>query len=207
MPKVKLNLRGLTALEKVALARQVVAALTGNANFENPNPALATVTAIANSVEQLNATAQAKRMEAKAATADAAEGEATLARTLSQLASYVESVSGGNETLIMSAGMGVRAPQGASTALPAPTGLLATAGAHDGQLKAQWDRVKGARSYVVQQSPDPPTATSWTSSATVVKTKATITGLTPGQKYWFRVAAIGPGGQSGWSDPATKMAP
>lgn len=35
----------------------------------------------------------------------------------------------------------------------------------------------------------------------------TISGLTSGVRYWFRVAAIGASGQSGWSDPATKIAP
>ena len=66
---------------------------------------------------------------------------------------------------------------------------------------------RGARSYVVQQSPDPPTNTSWTQITIVVKPQTTVTGLTGGQKYWFRVAAVGPKGQSAWSDPATKLAP
>ena len=103
--------------------------------------------------------------------------------------------------------MPTRAQPSASTMPPAPTGLLAAAGDHDGQIDLQWDKVSRARSYVVEQSPDPPTATSWTNSATVVKTEAAITGLTSGQRYWFRVAAVGAKGQSAWSDPATKMAP
>ncbi|HEX8162016.1 MAG TPA: fibronectin type III domain-containing protein [Pyrinomonadaceae bacterium] len=41
----------------------------------------------------------------------------------------------------------------------------------------------------------------------MVKSQATIEGLTSGKKYWFRVAAVGPNGQSGWSNPATKLAP
>ena len=40
-------------------------------------------------------------------------------------------------------------------------------------------------------------------------TKATFTasGLTSGTRYWFRVASVNNNGQSGWSDPATKIAP
>jgi hypothetical protein len=64
-----------------------------------------------------------------------------------------------------------------------------------------------ARSYVVEQSPDPPADASWRNCAVVVKSQATIEGLTSGKKYWFRVAAVGPNGQSGWSNPATKLAP
>ena len=207
MARIKLNLNRLSTLEKIAQARQIVTALTGNSNFTTPNPTLATLTAVTNTVEQLNADVQAARAAARAKTSELKESEATLARMLSQMASYVESISGGDEAMIASAGMTRRAPRSTPAVPPAPTGLLATAGDHDGQIDLQWDKVRGARSYVVEQSPDPPTATSWTNSTTVVNTEAAITGLTAGQKYWFRVAAIGPKGQSGWSDPATKMAP
>jgi hypothetical protein len=45
MGKVKLNLRGLSALEIIALGRKVVKALRGNPDFPNPQPPLATLTA------------------------------------------------------------------------------------------------------------------------------------------------------------------
>jgi chitodextrinase len=67
--------------------------------------------------------------------------------------------------------------------------------------------VRNARSYVIERSPDPPTANTWTQVALVTRSRATITGLASGTKYWFRVAALGPAGQSGWSNPATKVAP
>jgi hypothetical protein len=31
--------------------------------------------------------------------------------------------------------------------------------------------------------------------------------LTTGKRYWFRVAAVSAGGQSGWSEQATKVVP
>jgi len=42
---------------------------------------------------------------------------------------------------------------------------------------------------------------------TSTKSTTTIDGLTSGTRYWFRVAAVAALGQSGWSDPATKIAP
>jgi hypothetical protein len=54
---------------------------------------------------------------------------------------------------------------------------------------------------------DPPTPTSWTHAGVATKSRATISGLTSGTRYWFRVAAVNSNGQSGWSDPAAKMAP
>jgi len=56
------------------------------------------------------------------------------------------------------------------------------------------------------KSPDPITRTSWTLGVVSTKSSATLSGLTSGTKYWFRVAAIGAAGQGAWSDPATKMA-
>ena len=43
----------------------------------------------------------------------------------------------------------------------------------------------------------------WTSSRVVNKNRATVPGLTSGQRAWFRVAA----GQGPASDPATKIVP
>ncbi|PYS47941.1 MAG: hypothetical protein DMF68_14680 [Acidobacteria bacterium] len=82
-----------------------------------------------------------------------------------------------------------------------------TVGDHDGEVDLQWDTVRGARSYVIEISADPPTNTSWQHKTVSTKSRATIEGLTSGTKYWFRVAAVGANGQSGWSDPATKIAP
>jgi hypothetical protein len=50
MPKVKLNLKSLSASEKVDKAHLIVKALTGNSSFTTPQPALATVTTAANEV-------------------------------------------------------------------------------------------------------------------------------------------------------------
>jgi len=85
--------------------------------------------------------------------------------------------------------------------------LSATAGDHEGEVDLAWDGVAGARSYVIEKSADPPTATSWGHGGVATKSRASINGLTPGTRYWFRVAAVGTNGQSGWSDPATRIAP
>lgn len=126
---------------------------------------------------------------------------------LSQLASYVESIGGNDETILTSAGMDVRSTQTPAGNLDAPAALAASAGDRDGEIDLVLDKVNRARSYVIEKSPDPPTATSWSHASVATKSQATIEGLTSGTKYWFRVAAVGPNGQSGWSDPATKIAP
>jgi hypothetical protein len=64
--------------------------------------------------------------------------------------------------------------------------------------------VKGTKSYEVQQSTD---AANWQHAGVATKSKLTVSGLTTGTKYWFRVRAVGGNATSPWSDPATKVAP
>jgi hypothetical protein len=67
--------------------------------------------------------------------------------------------------------------------------------------------VTGARSYVIDKSTDPVTAASWSHAGVSAKSSYTAYGLTSGRRYWFRIAAVSNNGPSGWSEPATKIAP
>ena len=207
MPKVKLNLRGLSPLEKVAKARQIVTALTGNPGFTTPHPTLAQVTAGADDLETAYSDAQTARQTAQTKTSILRDKEDDLEKVLRQIAAYIESVGGDDESLILSAGVEVRSEASPSAAPSAPTSLTATDGDEEGEIDLTWDKVKGAKSYVIERSVDPPTATSWGHATVVLKSSATINGLTGGTRYWFRVASVLSTGQSGWSDPATKIAP
>lgn len=207
--KVKLNFSALSVSEKIARARIIVQNMTANAvNFPNPMPALADVTAVIDAAEQAYNAALKARDISKQRTAELEQQEEALDDMASRLAGFVESASGGKEEIILSAGMDVRTPAVVSGQPPAaPTSLAATAGDHEGEIDLVWNASSNARSYVVQSSPNPPTDSSWAQANIVTVSKTTIGGLVSGAKYWFRVAAVGGGGQSGWSDPAMKMAP
>ena len=205
--KIKLKLNRLTIPEKITRAQQIVTAMTGNADFTSPQPPLTNVTTAINALDTAYATAQAARQEAKTRTIEQNQREEELDGVLSQLASHVESIAGDDETTIRSAGMDVRSAPTPTSDLDAPESLTATSGDRDGEVDLQWDKVNRARSYVIERSPDPPTATSWSHAAAATKSQATIDGLTSGTKYWFRVAAVGANGQSPWSNPAPKVAP
>ena len=103
--------------------------------------------------------------------------------------------------------MQTKALRTAPSTLTAPEALSATAGNHEGTIKLIWKKVENSRSYIIQISSDPPGVDSWGHAETVTVARKTIRNLTSGKKYWFRVAAIGSLGQSGWSEPATKIAP
>jgi hypothetical protein len=209
MSKVKLNIRNLSATELVARARQVGASLTGNPHFANAQPMVAQITAAADAVEAAHADAQAARQAALTKTSILHEKTDALTGVLRQAAGYIESVAGDDESKILSAGAHVKstAAPASPSEMVAPAGLSASAGDHEGEIDLIWDKVKGAKSYVLERSPDPPTATSWAHEAVSTKSSATVSDLVSGTRYWFRVAAVTSAGQSGWSDPTIKMAP
>ena len=134
-----------------------------------------------------------------------AEAEDALDPLISILGSYIQSESEGDEVKILSTGADVRKKPSAPTDLAAPTGLLAKTSTTEGAVDCKWDSVKGAKSYIIQQASDL-AGTSWAYLGSSTAAKYTATGLTSGKKYLFRVAALGPAGQSPWSDPAVGMA-
>lgn len=207
MAKVKLNLRTLSTIEKAAKARQIVTAMTGNPNFATPHPTLAQVTAATDELDAAYSDAQAARQTAMTKTSILREKEDALEGVLRHLAAYIESVGGDDESKILSAGVNLRSANNSTPSLAPPGSLTATEGDHDGEIDLTWDKVKGAKTYVVERSADPPSPASWSHEAVALKSSATVNGLASGSRYWFRVAAVLSSGQSGWSDPATKIAP
>ena len=208
MPKAKLNFRNLSVAAKIAKSKQIVAALTDNPNFTNPNPPLAAVTAVITRTETKSAERDAAQQLAKTKTTELNISVDELDGMMGQIAAHVDSVAGGDEAKILSAGLDTRAAATSTTEPPPPPPALdSTIGDREGELDASWDTTAGAKSYIIETSEDPPTPTSWKHSGVSTKSRFTITGLQSGKRYWIRVAAINSAGQSGWSDPATKIAP
>ena len=208
MTKSKLSLSSLTPDQLVALANTIKTQMTGNANFPSPVPTLAALgTQITTTTAGITAYNAIKTSE-KAALATRDAGVAALSSLLAQLATYVDFASGGDPVKIESAGMNVRAASAPVGTLTQVLDLVLSAGDFDGTLDVVWDPVRGAMSYEIQISPDPPTLTSWTPKMTASKSSATMDGLTSGAKMWARVRAVGADNKPGpWSDPATKVVP
>ena len=207
MAQIKLNFSRLSIPEKIARARQIVAAMNGNPHFPSPQPPLSVITVAADELEAAAGDALSARQAAKTKTTIQGAKEDVLGQVVAQEAGHVFAVSGGDEAIIQSAGMDVRAAP-STVGIPSPPQALgATAGDHDGQMDLSWDPVIEAASYVIDMSPDPPTATSWSHLGVSTRSGYTVTGLPSGSRIWFRVAAVNAAGQSGWSDPATKIAP
>jgi Fibronectin type III domain len=207
MPRIRLNLSKLSISEKLDLAKQINGALNGNANFPTPTPSLATLSAAASALQTAHDEAVTARQESRNKTAVQNQAEDELDDALTRLAGYVSSVSGSDEALVTSAGMNFEQPKTPSSTAATPQSFAATTGDSDGEIDTSWNSVAGAQSYVVEQSLQAPPAANWTHVQTTIKSSHTVTGLVSGTRYYFRVAAISAGGQSGWSDISTRIAP
>ena len=207
MAKAKLNFRRLSVTEKIAKARQIVTLVGENAVFAHPVPPLATITTATDDLAASDTDAEERKQSWRHSVDLRTQKEDVLTQLVSQCQSYVESVAGADESIISSAGMDPRGVRGPSTMPAPPSGLEVTIGDHDGELDLSWDPVDGAKSYLIEKSLDPNNATGSTHGGSSTKSSTAIGGLTSGTRYWFRTAALNAAGQSGWSDPATKIAP
>lgn len=207
MAKVKLGLDRMSVAELLEFAKQVVSAMTGNPNFTTPNPPLAQITTAADNLDTARQAALLARSEAKTKTTIQNQREDELRAFLRKMALYVENIGGEDEAVITSAGMNTKAPATPGGATGLVEGFNSTTGDSDGEIDLGWNSLANAASYVVEQSLQGPPNAVWTQVKTTTQSKVTITGLQSGTRYWFRVAAVGPQGQGGWSDISARIAP
>jgi len=207
MPKIKLGLNKMSVADLIGLSQQIANAMTGNPSFPTPNPPLATVTGATDALQTALNEANTARMESKNKTIVQNEQADKVRALIAQLASYVENVSEGKEAVITSAGMDVASPPSSAAEPSTPTGFTSTTGDSDREIDLGWNSVLHAQSYVVERSTAAPPNAVWEHQLTTTKSKVTIENLTSGTRYWFRVAAVGTKGQSGWSDISTRIAP
>ncbi|MGL4401246.1 MAG: fibronectin type III domain-containing protein [Luteolibacter sp.] len=207
MATVKLALAELSIEEKAQLATNIESDLTGNADFPTPNPTLATLKATAARLTLAVTKVAEIRKQSEIATIEQDEAEDLLDSVLTQLGSYVENASGGDEAKILSAGMGVKSAATAAGMLPAPGPVAANTGDAPYEVDLSWPRLTGAKSFVIQYATDPnATDGDWKFGTTSTKSSCTVGNLVPGTRNWFRVAAVGSAGQSPWSSPVTARA-
>ena len=181
--------------------------MTNNPHFSNPHPSLSDINAVLDELQAAFALVQSAKSEitTRVGTQDNVERKAD--QLLTQLAAYVESIAGKDDTVITSAAMETKGSRSSSTLPTVPQAVSATTGEHEGERILSWKAVPNVRSYVIESSQDPAAANSWTQVGIATSASKIINNLKSGTRYWFRVAAIGTGGQSGWSEHASKVVP
>ena len=207
MAKIALGLGNRTPEQKIQLAKDIKSGMTGNANTPAPSPSLASMATLTTTAETKLTALKAVEEAVKAARLDLENALIALDACLTQEAAYVQDVTGGDAIKIATTNMPVRRPNDPVGPLGQVMNLKVTAGRNDGELKASWKKLRGARSYEVQISTDPYTAGTWRGVEPSAQVRTVIAGLTSGAKMWVRVRGIGAGDPGVWSDPATKIVP
>jgi hypothetical protein len=207
MAKVKLELSKKSTAQKIDFGKSVVTKMTGNATFTTPNPPLASITTAITNLSTATADLLAARKTVEAKMGIVALAESTLDTLLTQEGNYVENISNGDEAKILSAGMDVKR-EASSAGMPNKiTAVIATIGDSAGEIDLTWDKVTGAKSYVVETALSTMDPLEWKHMVVSTRSKAEVGTLKTGTSYHIRVAAVGSAGQGPWSDPIVKVAP
>ena len=176
--------------------------MTNNPYFTDPVPTLAALQAAITAFTEALTNA-ASRDKVKVAIKN--ECRQVLEDLLMQLARYVNFLANGNEAMLTSTNFELGMP-GDPTSLEQPGPLTISNGITTGELLVRLKKVKGAYSYMYQVTPDPMTPESIWQSESGPRSSNTFSGLVPGQKYWFRIAAVGAFSQVAYSPVANQVA-
>lgn len=212
MSSISAGLSRKNPTQLIALADLVAPKLAPAAPATPPVPNLAAKVASLVTKRGLTKTANDAYESAKAAlvglkaTRDATADDLRVEHT--SLISAIESEAKGSITMLAATGYPLSSPAVQSTNPPAQiVNLSVTAGDNDGSLDVTFDPDALATTYEVQVTTADPVAGPWTTKEQPTASRATIDGLTSGQRVWIRVRAIGSNGSGPWSDPATKIVP
>jgi hypothetical protein len=206
MSKPKLELKKRTDADLITFTQGIVTAMTGNANFTTPMPALSVITTAITDLQSKIANITDLQNQLRLAHTDKDSSRDDLEQQVTYLANYVEIAAAGSESKIESAGMPVRST-GAPVGLPGiPQNLNVSTSDFPGAIDLVWDPVPGAATYEIQcKVHDTPAPFENAKSSTSSRT--TVEGLTPGTLYAFQVRALGAAGPGPYSDEAVKRAP
>src|SRR5215469_14618674 len=198
MAQVKVSIGKMPVPKKIQFVRQIVQEMKKNGKFNSPSPDLATLANAATALEAAYNAAHAARANAKEQTSIMNQKVSLLETLVMQEASYVQSVSGGDKATIESAGFAVRTEPTRIGELEAPSNVKVSPGTMDGTVHISWKKVRGARAYNIERAMDSERGLEWANVLSSSKTRAVVNSMTSGERYWFRIAAIGAAGQGPW---------
>jgi hypothetical protein len=205
--QVVLNLHGLSVPDKVENIQKSITSMTGNPKFPDEVERLLSLDSEVVKLQTCYKKANDSKAVSVTDTAVLNYQEDIVDREYTALKHRVEDISKGDELIIKSAGMEIKAVAAAIGIPKRAEYLKSSEGSSTGSINLKWISVKGARCYAIRLTSTIADNNSWKQAAIVTRASAAIDGLTSGTQYWFQVSAVGAAGQGPWSDPTTKVAP
>ncbi|WP_163709385.1 fibronectin type III domain-containing protein [Mangrovibacterium lignilyticum] len=197
--KVSIDFSGarFTDSELSVEAKQLTDKTDGNPAFPTPSPELATIrTTIADYDKSLEAVKDGSREDTVVKNRIRAE----LEDLLSSLGLYVQQASNGDEALILSAGFSVHRAHEPIGPLVKPQNLMVKPASSNGAVLVSCNAVPHASSYLFEYRELVDTSDNGWVPLPCTKSKLTISGLTSGKQYAFRITAVGSTQTLNWSD-------
>jgi len=202
MAKVKIGFKDLPVPKQIERSRLILTRMADNIHFASPNPPLADVAAATNALETAY---NQSRGRDRVLCALMRLRRKKMLELIAQLSAYVQNASASNLEIILSSGFDVI---GRGSPLP-PVTLVLNVRVKDGKVsgavKLQWNKVTGAKIYLVRVMLNPEQPTDADIKATPSCLRCEVEGLTPGKRYYIQVAAIGGGMIGSWSNAVSKI--
>lgn len=202
-PRFKTDYTRLTDGHVKLKAQAIVNAMTGNAFFPAPLPTLESVN---DAIEDYSVVLLRAQTGDRVQIAFKNEKRKYLEHLLARLSAYVTLTADGDEAVMVSSGFDLAKEPGNRPPIEVPENFSVYFGLNSGEMVSSVNRVIGARLYIHEYMPDPIVPENEWNKQYTTRCKFTFTGLVPGQKYWFRVAALGPREQIVYSSVQIVMA-
>lgn len=201
---IKLSLFRLTVLALLALLRNVIAKMTGNANFTTPAVTVAAMTTQADKLEAaIEAATDGSKQNRILRDVEVAATEAMLRVQ----ADYVRMTCAGDKAKLQSSGFELvkqRQPVGVP-GTPIIRSVRMTGIAQQVELK--WTVQPGADSYQVRMTDkDPLIEANWQIVGITTKSRILVNKVESYKPHWFCVSAVGAAGEGAQSEPAIGIA-
>ena len=203
MFELNLNLKNINASKLIERLRATVLALTGNAAFPTPDPALAEVSSHAAALEAKITARDAAKAAAKTLTQEVDDLLAEAKDLYKQLGCYVAKTAT-TEAQVQSAMMAVKPKPVAKPVPDRVEGLDLTPTDNEGELDAQWDPDEDAAGYDLETNDTPDNAATWKHQCSCTDSRQRLSGLPSGARVWVRVKGRNAAGAGPWSDVAVR---
>ena len=195
MEKVKAGLRGIVPTEKVSLGHAVLVKMNMNPHFPNPTPSLPELQADCDELSQACVDALDG---GRAACGRKRIATTKLDRTLSALASYVNSKAQGDIMKLISSGFPLAKQPSPINELQQPNIKVFKHTQWENKVNMMWNSTPGALVYLVERCIDIQEG-AWSIVVITSKLNSHVDRSSNGRIFSYRVCAIGSSGQGPYS--------
>ena len=196
---VREGTKRLSSSDLASKGRILIRQMTGNAHFPDPVPSLEELQRVVGALEAINVDQQFNPSRLGRIQRDLRSAE--LCMLIKGLAGYVQGISAGERSVILSSGFEVKRKRHASQPMVAPANMRTMRTEETGVVSIRWNAVKNRLLYKVQVNKgDPNDHDAWEWLCETSRNYLRLEELEERRVYHFRALAIGALGAGPWSD-------